>query len=1069
MHITRIDLENVKSYRQAQITFKRGTNAICGQNGAGKSTILEAIGFALFDYSLPFTQSDFVREGEKTATVTLHVVDREEREYQIVRKCGSYGQYYVYDPELDERITENKGDTVEWLCDFLGVDPSTDLTALFEDAVGVPQGKLTAAFLDPPSRRKDVFNPLLRVDEYEEVWNGLRETGRWLDEQISERENQIAGLEGELKVLPERRTKAETLAREIAGGEEKQAELESELGDVSTRKADLEEIKARLDALDKAVTEARSQVETLTARLEDAEEAVEAARRAQEILQETASGFEAYERAKAALQELETRREERDRLRKELQECEQQSALAHQEKERLEIELKEIVEAEAELERLRPQVEQQEALESALQTAKRDATRLEDIQKSLEREQARLRDLREQMNQIQVDLEERRTLREEIEMLEGKGEALEARRESLREKIGDLEAQAAQLEERHAQAVKTQASAQAELQKARAEAAQLERRLADLRQGVAERRDLEARIAAYRESLAAADADYEALSAKIVERQTRLKQVGARMDALTTTDDEAACPVCEQALTPEHRLELVERYEKERATLKAELAEFQAERAVLEEKRRALSTSVTDWAVDLETLPRPQEAKELAERLERQQQVVAAQQQALDEARKNQAAVETEQQSVSTTLEQQREILDEVKTELMALEGTLEEKRARLETLPRPAQAVELQTEIEKEGATVAELEAEVETLSEAPGVVERLQAGLEALGDPRREHQRAEDVAAQRGATEQELAETTENLEALKAEQGNLNEALAAYADLDAEFAAQRVTQAAHEAAHQRYVAHRREAEALEKRVEAAELLRLDLREAEANREKIREERETAAEEYDAEAYTALEEQQKVLQKDLGAVEADLRQWNQQLADLQAEIARLETTQAEMESVREAHAEQTDLRGLLQYLRRVLRDAGPEITRQLVELISLQADRLYSEIMQDHTVRLRWAEDYGIVLSQEGRERSFAQLSGGEQMAAALAVRLGLLRQVSAINLAFFDEPTANLDEQRRDNLAEQILDIKGFAQLFVISHDDTFEQDTDHVIRVVKEDGASHIGPELGMGLEG
>jgi len=91
------------------------------------------------------------------------------------------------------------------------------------------------------------------------------------------------------------------------------------------------------------------------------------------------------------------------------------------------------------------------------------------------------------------------------------------------------------------------------------------------------------------------------------------------------------------------------------------------------------------------------------------------------------------------------------------------------------------------------------------------------------------------------------------------------------------------------------------------------------------------------------------------------------------------------------------------------------------------------------------------------GRERTFKQLSGGEQMAAALAVRLALLREVSAVDIAFFDEPTANLDDHRRDNLAEQILRVKGFSQLFVISHDDTFERDTDNVVRVVKENGVS------------
>ena len=80
----------------------------------------------------------------------------------------------------------------------------------------------------------------------------------------------------------------------------------------------------------------------------------------------------------------------------------------------------------------------------------------------------------------------------------------------------------------------------------------------------------------------------------------------------------------------------------------------------------------------------------------------------------------------------------------------------------------------------------------------------------------------------------------------------------------------------------------------------------------------------------------------------------------------------------------------------------------------------LCAGIMADYTARLRWTEDYEIVLMAGGRECTFKQLSGGEQMAAALAVRLALLREVSAVDVAFFDEPTANLDDHRRDNLAE-------------------------------------------------
>jgi exonuclease SbcC len=82
--------------------------------------------------------------------------------------------------------------------------------------------------------------------------------------------------------------------------------------------------------------------------------------------------------------------------------------------------------------------------------------------------------------------------------------------------------------------------------------------------------------------------------------------------------------------------------------------------------------------------------------------------------------------------------------------------------------------------------------------------------------------------------------------------------------------------------------------------------------------------------------------------------------------------------------------------------------------------------------------------------------------MAAALAVRLALLRELSAIDVAFFDEPTSNLDGTRRDSLAEQILAVKGFSQLFVISHDDTFERVTNNVVRVRKEDGVSKVEVE-------
>ena len=319
MQITRVDLENVKSYRQHSVTFTEGTNAICGANGAGKSTLLEAIGFALFD-ALPYTQEQFVREGEKVATVTVHLEGSDGRSYQVVRKCGSYSQYYVYDPELDGKLVDGKGETTEWLYEFFGVEETGDLSALFQDAVGVPQGLLTAAFMDRPGNRKNTFNPLLRVDEYEKVWQALLGPRRRLEEWIADQENAIAGYEAEVKALPGWREKATDLDDGIATDQKRHAELEAELEDVAERKETLEEIKERLEALERQATRAEGEVKGIQGRLDDARAAVERAEAAQQVVQETEAGHQAYLEAQDKLGELEAQRQERDALKETLQE-----------------------------------------------------------------------------------------------------------------------------------------------------------------------------------------------------------------------------------------------------------------------------------------------------------------------------------------------------------------------------------------------------------------------------------------------------------------------------------------------------------------------------------------------------------------------------------------------------------------------------------------------------------------------------------------------------------------------------------------------------------------------------
>ncbi|MYD94304.1 MAG: SMC family ATPase [Chloroflexi bacterium] len=179
----------------------------------------------------------------------------------------------------------------------------------------------------------------------------------------------------------------------------------------------------------------------------------------------------------------------------------------------------------------------------------------------------------------------------------------------------------------------------------------------------------------------------------------------------------------------------------------------------------------------------------------------------------------------------------------------------------------------------------------------------------------------------------------------------------------------------------------------------------------------------------------------------------------LASDVEALRQVRADLEAAQAGIARVTRLEDRTEFIRRLLRDAGPKVTEILLASVSDSADEIYSDIMGAPGGRLRWAADYDIVLGRGGLERRFGQLSGGEQMAAALAVRLALLRDLLNLDIAFFDEPTQHLDAERRENLAQQILAVRGFSQLVVISHDDTFERHIDNILRVTHTGQASTV----------
>ena len=140
--------------------------------------------------------------------------------------------------------------------------------------------------------------------------------------------------------------------------------------------------------------------------------------------------------------------------------------------------------------------------------------------------------------------------------------------------------------------------------------------------------------------------------------------------------------------------------------------------------------------------------------------------------------------------------------------------------------------------------------------------------------------------------------------------------------------------------------------------------------------------------------------------------------------------------------------------IRQIIKQAPEDISEILIQKVSRKATEIYSKIANDNT-RLEWREGYEVILvdNVDGKkiEKEFRQLSGGEQMSAALAIRISMLEILTSLQIGILDEPTVNMDVGRRQRLAEIIESIGGFfVQLFVVSHDDTFNSITENMIQL-------------------
>lgn len=182
MIIRRITLTNFRRFVQLDLDdLPVGLIGIIGENGSGKSTILEAVGWALYGtYALTGRTE---KEGVKTqgvgtdenCEVTLEF-EMAEDTYKIVRRLHgkrAIAQAFIYKNGEDKTAAEREEGVNTYVSKLFGMDRATFFASVF-----ARQKELDLLTSQNPAERQKIIRRLLRIDLIDSAIKEIRQDNR---------------------------------------------------------------------------------------------------------------------------------------------------------------------------------------------------------------------------------------------------------------------------------------------------------------------------------------------------------------------------------------------------------------------------------------------------------------------------------------------------------------------------------------------------------------------------------------------------------------------------------------------------------------------------------------------------------------------------------------------------------------------------------------------------------------------------------------------------------------------------------------------------------------------------
>lgn len=931
MKINRIYLENYRIHEKLEVEFDKGINLLLGENGKGKSSILEAIGYALFDSGLRGAKKDAIQYGKKNGKIQVEFTGVDREEYIVTKKLnGGRTIYRKSNPELELEVKE---DRIRELCGIRG-----DIKDVYDNVIVAKQNEFISSFKATGKDREKTFDKVFNTEIYREIYDGYSKDieGKY--------KNKIAIEENSIKSISDIMEDSQEIKEKLELEEEREKEFEKYLNTLST---ELKEIKEKLNQISDAelkiekingeIRKSEEVLNTVTLQEEKLKKQIEETILAKEIADKNKEKHNEYIKTSEILESVKKEKKELDQIR------EKQNSLE-----------KDLIS----LEKLESDCKNQidlwkNSIENLKVSCREKKDRVDFLQGEIEKKEKNLQ-------VYKVELEKNIPLLKELEKFESDIETGEKTLNTFEVKLQEKEQDLKLKKEQRDNLIKEK----------------LDEKIAEFKKIEEDKKRVEA------------------------EREQNITLGRANQEAYKQLKS-SICPFlnenCKNLSGKDIHTFFINRKNNYIEIINNKEVEIKKFEEQLKDK-----DDIVEKKSILNTLNYDIKLKE------KEIEVEIAKLQRGEEKLKNKK-LEYENWKLINNIKNREEIL----AKNTQLETKIENENSEKDIIERDKIKNILNEDIERGKELKEKIENEISKINELSLKEEEIRNSIE------------ENKPAL--VKYQELSEEVEKHETLL---NSLKESNELYLE--------------------------NYKKALEK--ESLEVDKEGLKEKESQEEKILESlRENLIKLENSLVSLNKEELEKIqVEKDekvaeirekLGGINGEIKNLNDKLAKIKEHENIIKDKKKSLEKLKMKLE-------LTKAFRERIKSMGKEVSKNMLKEIEILATENFRKIT-GRGEKVIWSNEdkdkYSVYLSGDRGELRFEQLSGGEQVAVAISIRGAMSELFTESRFSIFDEPTNNLDSERRKSLADSIGEIlKNLEQSIIVTHDDTFREMAQKVIEL-------------------